>query len=975
MVQKSASIPIRRCTVLLCILLLCLMPRSALGAQERKVVRVGWFESVFNNTDEMGRRSGYAYEYQQKLSAYNSWEYEYVEGSWSELFEMLKSGEIDLLSDVSYTEERAAQMGFPSLPMGEEAYYAYISADNTDITPEDLSTLNGKRVGINRGSLQLALFTDWAAQRGINAQIIELTGGPGEISEMLHNGEIDVWVTYDANDSAYGVIPICHIGDSTYYFAVAKDRADLLVDLNYAMDCIHSENRYYNQQLYKRYCSNTSVNVYLNVNELNWFNTHSTIRVGYRDDYFPFSGTDPITGEPSGMLRDYLDLASGIMQNGKLSIELIPYPKLESAMEALSRGQIDCVFPVNMSLYEGEQQDILLTNSILDTEMIALVPKARVSGFSLDGPIRVAVQTGNVSYEEFLKSHFPTWEVVYFPNTEASFQGISDGEADCVLVSSHRLASVSQLIDKHMLSSVSTGRTSHLMMAIPSDRVYLYSVLNKLRNSISDSSIANMVVANTIYDTQFDFIQFMRDHMFSYIAIMMGLFFVFFAIWARFMKIKTTERNTRIANEAITALNEQLRDNEVRLVEATAKQEAQIEKITALNAALEQAKTAAESANSAKTMFLNNMSHDIRTPMNAILGFARLLRKQQPHTELVDDYLDKIEESGAYLLDIINNVLDMARIDSGKMQLDEAVMDIVDGSRMIGGFFIADLEKKHLTFTHEANVQHRYVLADKSKIGQVAMNLISNAVKYTPVGGSIRLEVKELPCDLEGYARYRVTVSDTGIGMNEEFQKHLFDPFARERNTTESKVVGTGLGMSIVKKLVDLLGGTIEVHSEVGKGTTIRLTYTHKIVDDPIPDEIEKPDTPPSVSLEGKRVLLAEDNDLNAEIAIAILEELGLQVERAADGVICIDMLCKAGPGHYDLILMDIQMPNLDGYMTTQRIRSLESPALRDIPIIAMTANAFDEDRKKALASGMNGHLGKPIDINKLMDTLTSILK
>ena len=418
-------------------------------------------------------------------------------------------------------------------------------------------------------------------------------------------------------------------------------------------------------------------------------------------------------------------------------------------------------------------------------------------------------------------------------------------------------------------------------------------------------------------------------------------------MWTRYIKAKINEKNTRRANEEITALN----------------------------AELERAKTAAESANSTKTMFLSNMSHDIRTPLNAILGFARLLRKEKVHTEVVDDYLDKIEESGVYLLSIINNVLDMARIDSGEMRLDESVMDMETGSRIVADLFTADLERKNLTFTQSVDIQHRYVLADRSRIGQIAVNLISNAVKYTPDGGRIHLDVREIPCDKEGYASYQVTLSDNGIGMSQEFQKHLFEPFSRERNTTESKVIGTGLGMSIVKKLVDLLGGTICVESEVGKGTTFTLTYTHRIAEEPRLPERENPAAAADFSLRGRRILLAEDNDLNAEIAVAILEDMGFTTERAEDGVVCIDLLRKAAPGYYDLILMDIQMPNLDGYMTTQRIRRLDDPVKRGIPIVAMTANAFDEDRKKALESGMNGHLTKPIEVDRLMETLTEILK
>lgn len=390
---------------------------------------------------------------------------------------------------------------------------------------------------------------------------------------------------------------------------------------------------------------------------------------------------------------------------------------------------------------------------------------------------------------------------------------------------------------------------------------------------------------------------------------------------------------------------------------------------------LKKAYAAAENANKAKTEFLNNMSHDIRTPMNVILGYNQLMKSQLTEPKQFD-YQKKIEQSGKLLLSIINNVLDMARIESGKMKVDEnyeVVGEIIDE---IISTFSSKAKEKEIHLSGSMQVTHRNILCDGTKIREIYVNLVSNAIKYTPRGGNVTITVEELPCEKEGYIKIKGEVEDTGIGMSKEYLPTLFEPFSREHNTTIGKVGGTGLGMSVVKRMIDLMGGSIEVKSELGKGTVFTFTLMHKIADEKYySKKIETADVSDTgENLHGKHVLLAEDNDLNAEIAIAVLEEIGLIIERVEDGIQCVNRIEQMPSGTYDLILMDIQMPNMDGYKATQCIRRLDDKKKSEIPIIAMTANAFEEDKKMAFDAGMNGHIAKPIDIEKLEEVILSVL-
>ena len=389
--------------------------------------------------------------------------------------------------------------------------------------------------------------------------------------------------------------------------------------------------------------------------------------------------------------------------------------------------------------------------------------------------------------------------------------------------------------------------------------------------------------------------------------------------------------------------------------------------------ALRQEKIKAEKANEAKSIFLFNMSHDIRTPMNAILGYSQLMKKELTNPKLVH-YQEMIEQSSQLLLSIINNVLDMARVESGKMELDENYEVVGNITQLVCGAFAAEASKKNIELNKIVNVEHKHIITDSTKMQEILSNLISNAIKYTSAGGKVTIDTRELPYDKEGYTLIQTKVSDTGIGMSEEFLPSLFELFTRERNTTLSKIPGTGLGMAIVKNLVDLMNGSIEVESELGKGSTFTITIPHKIANKDYSNINIESSNEFDIDFKGKRILLAEDNELNAEITTTILSEMGFEVKAVEDGILCVNEMQHQPANTYDLILMDIQMPNMDGYKATDCIRHLSQPEKANIPIIAMSANAFEEDKKKAFDVKMNDYITKPIDFQKMEEVLKHIL-
>ena len=480
--------------------MLLLPSLNAFAKSEGKVVRIGWYESPFNIMDDLGRRTGYAYEYAQKISVYAGWRYEYVEGSWPELMEMLTEGKIDLMSDVSYTREREEKMLFSSLPMGAEEYYLFTTPDNSNISTSDYSTFNGKKIGVNKGSVQLDMFKEWAKVNNVSAELIELTGTESDNLAKLIKGDIDMYLTLDAISDHNSTIPVCKIASSDFYFAVNKKRPDLLSELNSAMARIQEDNRFYNQQLYSKYLKPTAYNSKFNNEEKKWLEKHGKIKIGYQDNYLAFCAKDPKTGELIGALSDYLKTASECMDNGTAEFEPIAFPTSEAALEALKKGEIDCMFPANLTDYYGETKGYSISSALMNTEMYAIVRDSEQVDFFNKERIAVAVNAGNPNYEMFLLDHFPEWRSIYFKDTKECLRAISKGKADCVLISSFRYNDLAQQCEKYGLVSIPTGVKMDYCIAVNRNNAMLYSILNRMI-SVVPSTTMGVALSQYAVDT------------------------------------------------------------------------------------------------------------------------------------------------------------------------------------------------------------------------------------------------------------------------------------------------------------------------------------------------------------------------------------------------------------------------------------------------------------------------------------------
>jgi len=485
-----------------------MVPFRTHAAETGKVVRVGWYESPACMTDKFGRRSGYAYDYQQKIAAYTNWRYEYVTGSWPELMQMLINGEIDLLSDVSYTDDRAEIMLFPSYAMGTEEYYLFVSA-KLGYVPDSPSWFDGKKVGINKGSIMTGLFSEWEAQYGIKSNVIELTSSEEESYRMLTDGELDAFLTMDAYGGNTDGVPVFKIGSSDFYFAVTNSRQDLLENLEYAMGRILDENRFYNQQLLDKYVNNSGANIFLSSAEKDWLLSHGKIRIGYQENYLSFCGTGD-DGNLTGALKNYLDQAADCLGNAHIDFETVGFSTSQAAMEALRKGEIDCMFPSNLSIADGEEMGFIITPPIMKTETYALVRKSDQKAFAGKENIVTAIEKGNHNYLSIVKDHFSDWKIVEYSDIQACMRAVSKGEADCVLISNYRYNNLAKLCDQYGLSPLATGEEVEYSIALRRGNKELYSILTRTTSIINNTVINAALTYYSVDESKPTLIDFLK---------------------------------------------------------------------------------------------------------------------------------------------------------------------------------------------------------------------------------------------------------------------------------------------------------------------------------------------------------------------------------------------------------------------------------------------------------------------------------
>lgn len=925
---------------LLLLLSVVLPVKAAAETAPVKVVRVGSFEDTFNYCNEKGARKGYGYELLETLSGYTGWQFEYVTCDWSDCFEKLENGEIDIMGGISYTEDRAEEMLFSDEPMGEEKYYLYADLSRADISASDFKTLDGKKIGVVMGTEPEVMLTEWEEKHGIKTQHVNISNNE-DVKQKLANHEIDCFVSLEESYWAeLGISTITRVGKSSIYYVLNKDRPDLKEELDNAMHALDEEAPFYTADLCKKYFS-LDYKPILTGEEKAWLKEHGAIRMGFLTSDRGVSTYDPATGEITGTITDYIQFAADCLGNQELEFQLVGYDDKEAELNALKSGEIDMIFHFDQSPNLAEEYRVARTNTTWTANMMVVTNKQL---FIENQVNRVAVPQNKISLTRYLAFYYPQWEIVDCDTQEDAIKLVKDGQADCFVTG---VSSEEKYSKNHGFYSVPLPNPANSCFAVKSGNRSLLSILNKTIKAMPANMLTSSLAMHKSSARKVTLSDFIKDNFFMVLLV----------------------SSIAVAAVLLTILKLL---QKARKAEAAAKKAAN--DTQELNAKLQIAVENAESANRAKSTFLFNMSHDIRTPMNAIIGYADLASRHSDDPAKLKNYMENIQVCGQNLLMLLNNVLDLARIENDKTEMEYSVSDIEKDFRNCVAMFRNQADSKGQTLTVTTQLQYPYIYADIPHLTEICTNLVSNAVKYTGAGGTIRCNVTQKPGEKEGWCDTVITVADNGIGMSQEFQKHIFEPFERERTSTVSKVEGSGIGMGIVKKLVGLMGGTVEVESRIGVGSTFTVTIPCRIASK---DETQaKRETNPSDQkcLCGTRILLTEDNDLNAEIATELLQEEGCTVDRAKDGVECVDMLEKAANGTYQLILMDIQMPVMNGYDAARKIRRLDDPQKANIPIIAMTANAFTEDRQVALDAGMNDHIAKPINMNVLVPTLRKYL-
>lgn len=889
--------------------------------QQVKTVRVGWL--VNNEGFQEGmpgeRLSGWGYEYLQTLSYYTKgWQYEYVSGTFNELMDMLEAGEIDLMPNISYSAEREQKLLFSSNPEGTERYYIYAKPDRDDLAKGDPQALQGLTIGCNSGVMQTFVGQQWLADEGVTCTYKEIDTGSA-LFEALADGEVDAVIMNDTISSP-DASPMFYVGSSDYYFAVPKSRPDLMNDINAAMTSISRVNPRYNDEVKSSYSAQNSGSSSLTGPETSWLKDNgNTITLGYLKNQLPYC-TQNDDGEMEGSLAS---LATTLHDKFGITVKTVAFSSNKQMTKALSKGTIDVALPLFRDYWFAEQGGAVQSNPMGTVSLTAIH-----SSNNLDGDLKNIACTANAIVNRFeLESLFPDATVTEYSSPEEALKALNKGTASCTIVPSTRLQTIRDAHDIEDFETQELTNTAQLSCLISRGKPELLEIINKGIINAGESLSASSYSPTSYSAQESDTFRFIYRNRIAVATVIIFILLVGIVILIWSLQRARQERQK------------------------------------------------ADAANAAKTAFLTRMSHDIRTPLNGILGLIEIEELKEGDVQVARESRAKARVAANHLLSLINDILEMGKIEDRKLTLEHApfnLKELYDNTLVLCKLRASDngitMQDNSLPYATGP-----YMIGSPTHIRQIMINLLDNSIKYNKHGGSVTFSSKTKPLD-NGRALFCFSVSDTGIGMTPKFLKHIYEPFAQEGDDARSKFQGTGMGMPIVKSLVELMGGTIEISSEVGVGSTFNVQIPLDIDKNPQARE-DASRQANSCSLAGMNVLLAEDNELNAEIAQALLESEGIVVTRAADGNKTVDLYVGRPAGSFDAILMDIMMPGMDGYEATRAIRLSEKADAADIPIIALTANAFAEDAKAAHDAGMNAHLSKPIDFNKLKNILARIKK
>lgn len=889
--------------------------------QQVKTVRVGWLvnNEGFQDGTPGERLSGWGYEYLQTLSYYTpGWRYEYASGTFTELMDMLEAGEIDLMPNISYSEERAQKLLFSSNPEGTERYYIYAKPDRDDLAKGDPQALQGLTIGYNPDVMQTFVGQQWLANEGITCTYREYDGG-SMLFDALANDEVDAVIMNDTISSP-DASPMFYVGSSDYYFAVPKSRPDLMDDINAAMSAIARVNPRYIDEVKSNYSVKNSGSSSLNGPERSWLKANdNTIALGYITGKLPYCNEDE-NGEMEGSLAS---LATTLHDKFGITVKTVAFDSYKMMSKALSKGSIDVALPVYRDYWVAEQSGVVQSASLGTVSLTAIHTSSDLNKDLQN----IACTKSSFVNKNALESLFPTATVTEYQSDDEAFDALRKGTAHCIVAPSSRIKTIGDRYDLENCETAELPDTCELSCWISRGRPELLGIINKGIINAGESLSASNYSSTSYTAQESNTLQFLYRNRAAVAAALIGMLSVgiVLLIWA--LVRARTERKK------------------------------------------------ADAANAAKTAFLTRMSHDIRTPLNGILGLIEIEELKEGDIQVARESRAKARVAANHLLSLINDILEMGKIEDHKLTLEHTpfnLKELCDDTLVLcklrassNGITMQDNSLPYATGP--------YMVGSPTHIRQIMINLLDNSIKYNKHGGSVTFSSKTKPLD-NGRALFCFSVSDTGIGMTPKFLKHIYEPFAQEGDDARSKFQGTGMGMPIVKSLIELMGGTIEISSEVGVGSTFNVQIPLDIDKDPQARE-RADEQADSCSLAGMNVLLAEDNELNAEIAQALLESEGIVVTRAADGNEAVDLYVGRPAGSFDAILMDIMMPDMDGYEATRAIRLSEKVDAADIPIIALTANAFAEDAKAAHDAGMNAHLSKPLDFNKLKNILARIKK